>query len=146
MDDNKNNPFDFDVSNAKQQIVKPKSTLKLPGRFEIDAYGNMGFRFAEMSHQGSLLILPSGISVWEIAEGDTLSVNLFDKIMQEADQIDILVLGMGEKMYMPPKEIRQLCKAANIVIEFMSTSNAVRTYNVLLDEERRVAAAFIAIN
>ena len=32
-----------------------------PGRAPIDAYGNGGFRFAGMSHRGSILCLPSGI-------------------------------------------------------------------------------------
>ena len=33
----------------------------VPGRAPIDAYGNGGFRFADMSHRGSILALPSGI-------------------------------------------------------------------------------------
>ncbi|PCI88357.1 MAG: hypothetical protein COB24_02330 [Hyphomicrobiales bacterium] len=119
--------------------------LQLPGQYAIDSYGNMGFRFADMSHKGSLLILPSAMSDWPVKDGDELIETQFEKIIQQADSIDILVLGMGDKMYIPPKPIRQMCKQAGIVIEFMSTSNAVRTYNVLLDEQRRIAAALIAI-
>ena len=32
-----------------------------PGRAPIEAYGDGGFRFADMSHRGSLLCVPSGI-------------------------------------------------------------------------------------
>ncbi len=39
-----------------------------PGRAPIDAYGNGGFRFADMSHRGSILCLPSGIYGWEPAD------------------------------------------------------------------------------
>lgn len=120
--------------------------LHLPGQYAIDSYGNMGFRFADMSHAGSLLILPNGISKWPVQEGDPLTEALFNKIIQQSDSIDILILGTGKKMSFPPKPISQICKQAGIVIEFMSTSNAVRTYNVLLAEQRRIAAAFVAIN
>lgn len=120
--------------------------LHLPGQHEIDFYGNMGFRFADMSHKGSLLLLPSGTSQWPVADGEPLIESLFNKILEESDSIDILILGMGDKMYLPPKNIRALCKQAGIGIEFMSTSNAVRTYNVLLAEQRRIAAALIAID
>ena len=119
--------------------------LHLPGQYAIDSYGNMGFRFADMSHKGSLLILPSDMSNWQVKDGDELLEPLFEKIIQQSDAIDILVLGMGKNMYLPPKPLREMCKQAGIVIEFMSTSNAVRTYNVLLDEQRRIAAALIAI-
>lgn len=119
--------------------------LHLPGQYAIDSYGNMGFRFADMSHKGSLLILPDAMSNWPVKDGDELVENQFNKIIQQADSIDILILGMGDKMHFPPKPIRQICQQAGIVIEFMSTSNAVRTYNVLLDEKRRIAAALIAI-
>lgn len=119
--------------------------LHLPGQHEIDFYGNMGFRFADMSHKGSLLILPTGTSDWHVADGELLSLEHFTKILDQADKIDILLLGLGAKMYMPAKDIRQACKQAGIVIDFMSTSNAARTYNVLLAEKRRIAAALIAI-
>jgi uncharacterized protein len=48
-----------------------------PGRAPIDSYGNGGFRFAEMSHRGSLLMLPSGIYGWEMVEGDPLTAEKF---------------------------------------------------------------------
>ncbi|MGL1920326.1 MAG: MTH938/NDUFAF3 family protein [Hyphomicrobiales bacterium] len=120
--------------------------LHLPGQHAIDTYGNMGFRFADMSHKGSLLILPTGTSDWQVNDGEGLNLEQFSQIIEQNEKIDILILGMGEKMYLPPKEIRQACQASGIVIEFMSTSNAVRTYNVLLSEQRLIAAALIAID
>ncbi|MCJ8322510.1 MAG: hypothetical protein HRU29_00360 [Rhizobiales bacterium] len=126
-------------------MSSPDENLHLPGQHEIDFYGNMGFRFADMSHKGSLLILPSGTSDWHVADGELLGLEHFSKILAEAEDIDILLLGLGAKMYRPVKEIREACQQAGIVIEFMSTSNATRTYNVLLAEKRRIAAALIAI-
>lgn len=126
-------------------MSETNENLHLPGQHEIDFYGNMGFRFADMSHKGSLLILPDGTSDWGINDGEPLTAQHFTKIIEQAELIDILILGLGAKMYLPPKEVREMCKQAGIVIEFMSSSNAVRTYNVLLDEKRRIAAALIAI-
>ncbi len=120
-------------------------SLYLKGQYQLDSYGNMGFRFADMSHQGSLLILPQGMYNWQVADGETLEPQHFKTIIAEANNIDMLILGLGKKMYMPPKPIRELCKKNNITIDFMSTSNAARTYNVLLSENRRIAAALIAI-
>ncbi len=139
------NEFNFNADGHADTVQNAVKNINLPGQYPIDSYGNMGFRFAEMSHQGSLLILPSGTSVWSAIDDQRLKLAQFDKILAEANHIDILILGLGEKMYMPPKEIRNACSKANIVIEFMSTSNAARTYNVLLAEDRRIAAALIAI-
>lgn len=58
-----------------------------PGRAPIDAYGNGGFRFAEMSHRGSLLCLPSGIHGWDVEEGQVLTVDHFKMVIEQADQI-----------------------------------------------------------
>ena len=55
-----------------------------PGRAAIEAYGNGGFRFADMSHRGSLLCLPSGIHGWQPADATALSVADFDKVLAEA--------------------------------------------------------------
>ena len=56
-----------------------------PGRALLDAYGNGGFRFAEMSHRGSLLLLPSGIYAWPPMDFAQLSVGDFDKVFAEAE-------------------------------------------------------------
>lgn len=137
-------PFDFNDVSKLQDDLKP-ADLYLPGMHPIDAFGNHGFRFAEMSHQGSLLVLPSGVSSWHIANDDKLILADMVDILAQAELVDILVLGTGDKMYRPSAEILAAFKAVNIVIEFMSTSKAARTFNVLLAEDRRVAAALVAI-
>lgn len=117
-----------------------------PGRAPIEAYGNGGFRFADMSHRGSLLCLPSGIYGW--APTDPVSISAVDlkTVFDEAQGIEILLVGMGTELRRLPKELRELLRAANISADPMSTGAAVRTYNVLLAEERAVAAALIAVD
>lgn len=118
----------------------------LPGTAPIDAYGNGGFRFAEMSHRGSLLMLPSGIYAWEVASLDALSPDAFERVMAERADIDFLLLGTGEAQRFAPEAVRALFDRAEIGLEVMDTGAACRTYNILLSEERAVAAALIAVD
>lgn len=117
-----------------------------PGRAPLDAYGNGGFRFAGMSHRGSLLCLPSGIYGWEPTDPSGLAAGDFDKLLAEADGIEILIVGMGLELRRIPEPLREAFRAARISADPMSTGAAVRTYNVLLAEERAVAAALIAVD
>ncbi len=116
-----------------------------PGRAPIDAYGNGGFRFADMSHRGSLLCLPSGIHGWAPVAYSDLALEHFEKVLAEAQDIEVLLLGMGDGMRVVPKELRAVFKEAGISVDPMSTGAAVRTYNILLSESRAVAAALIAV-
>lgn len=117
-----------------------------PGRAPIDAYGNGGFRFADMSHRGSILCLPSGIHGWEQEEGDALSPEAFERAIAEASGIEVLLVGTGRTLRPLPRETRETLKAAGISADPMSTGAAVRTFNILLAEERAVAAALIAVD
>ncbi|MBP2564955.1 Mth938-like domain-containing protein [Agrobacterium tumefaciens] len=116
-----------------------------PGRAPIDAYGNGGFRFADMSHRGSLLLLPSGIYGWEPVDAKELTVGHFEKVLAEAQDIEVLLIGTGDGMRVLPKELRAAFKEAGISLDPMSTGAAVRTYNIMLSESRAVAAALIAV-
>lgn len=116
-----------------------------PGRAQIDAYGNGGFRFAEMSHRGSLLCLPSGIHGWQARDGDELTVALFEKVLAEAGDIEVLLVGTGMQIRRLPADLKERFRAAGFTSDPMSTGAAVRTYNVMLSESRAVAAALIAV-
>jgi uncharacterized protein len=118
----------------------------LPGRYPIDAYGNGGFRFAEMSHRGSILLLPSGIWAWTVNAPAELAVSSFEQILSEADAIELLLLGTGQDVVFVPERIRQLFREARIGLDVMQTGAAARTFNVLLAENRKVAAALIAVD
>ncbi|HEV7436037.1 MAG TPA: Mth938-like domain-containing protein [Pseudorhizobium sp.] len=116
-----------------------------PGRAPIDAYGNGGFRFAEMSHRGSLLCLPSGIHGWTLAEGDALTVEALAMVLEEAESVEVLLVGTGTEIRPLPQAVKAALKARGIASDPMSTGAAVRTYNVMLSESRAVAAALIAV-
>ena len=116
-----------------------------PGRAPIEAYGNGGFRFADMSHRGSILCLPSGIHGWKPMDPARLVPDDFEAVVAEAGEIEILLVGTGVDLKPLPAEIRAVLRANGISADPMSTGAAVRTYNVLLAEDRAVAAAFIAV-
>jgi uncharacterized protein len=119
---------------------------RFPGRAPIDAYGNGGFRFADMSHRGSILALPSGIEAWAVAGAADLTPESFSRLIEEATDIEILLIGTGDQMLPLPKGSRAALEGAGLFPEFMSTGAAVRTFNVLLSEERAVAAALVAVD
>lgn len=121
-----------------------------PQQAPIDAYGNGGFRFADMSHRGSILCLPSGIYAWEkvhhLVDGrHDLSLAMFDAILAEADGIEVLLVGTGAAQIFLAPEVRDGLAARGLVAEAMATGAAARTYNVLLAEQRAIAAALIAV-
>ena len=117
----------------------------LPGRYPIDAYGNGGFRFADMSHRGSLLALPSGFHAWPVGSMAELTEGALDPIFAEGDALELLLLGTGLDIAALPGAFRERFRSARIGLDVMQTGAAARTYNVLLAENRKVGAALIAV-
>lgn len=118
---------------------------RFPRQVGIDAYGNGGFRFAEMSHRGSLLCLPTGMVGWEVTAPAELTLESLQPVLDLADQLDVLLIGLGMDIALIDPAIRQAFRDHRVIIEAVGTGGAVRTYNVLLAEERAVAGAFIAV-
>ena len=117
---------------------------RFPGQAPIEAYGNGGFRFAGMSHRGSILCLPSGIHAWEPAE--PLDLASLAPALEESATLKLLIVGTGTRQQFPAPDIRRAFVAAGVTIEAMDTGAACRTYNVLLTEARAVGAALVAID
>ena len=118
-----------------------------PGRAPIDAYGNGGFRFADMSHRGSMLCLPSGISrLGTEGPGRADGVEISSACSPQAMRSRYCWLARGKDLRPLPKALRAALREAQISADPMSTGAAVRTFNVLLAEDRAVAAALIAVD
>lgn len=115
-----------------------------PGRAPIEAYGNGGFRFAGMSHRGSIMCLPSGIWAWDARSPGDLTETAFDRLFRETEPIDILLVGTGRDLVPLGERLRGRLRDRRIQADPMATGAAVRTYNVLLAENRRVAAVLLA--
>jgi uncharacterized protein len=117
----------------------------LPGRYPIDAAGNGGFRFADMSHRGSLLVLASGIRAWPVTSIADVTPNILGPVFEEAASIDLLLIGTGLQPAFIDDAIRWRIREHSITMDAMTTMAAAKTYNILLGEGRRVAAALIAV-
>jgi uncharacterized protein len=119
--------------------------LHLPRSAQIEAYGNNGFRFDEMSHRGSLLCLPDAIWAWDVTDPKAIDTTSLTRIFENSRQIDTLLIGSGMNVWIAPAPLRDELRKANIVLDVMQTGPAVRIYNVMISERRRVAAALIAV-
>ncbi|MEM1045733.1 MAG: MTH938/NDUFAF3 family protein [Pseudomonadota bacterium] len=123
-------------------IVRP---AHFPDRAPIDAYGDGGFKFANMAHRGGLLCLPSGIHGWSADRLEACDVAAFQPVFDEADAIEIFLFGTGRDLVPIAKDLRARFRDHAIMADPMSTGAAVRTYNVLLAEGRAVGAAFLPV-
>ena len=116
-----------------------------PARAPVDAYGNGGFRFADMSHRGSILIGMAGIWIWPVERFEQVSVEAFQPLLSVAQAPELLLLGTGTTIRMAQPEWREVLRKHGIRLEVMDTGAAARTFNVLLAEQRNVGAALIAV-
>lgn len=131
--------------NKRMPEQQPLHDGFVPGRHAIDAYGKGGFRFADMSHKGSILALPSGVHAWSAASPADLSLDAFAPALAEKDAIELLLVGTG--VYLAPllEDVMWGLRERGLRVEVMQTGAAARTYTILLGENRRVAAALLAV-
>ena len=119
-----------------------------PGSHAIAAHGAGAFAFASMSHHGSILATPKGvrgIDAPTVAHLDERTLApLFGELREAPGSIEFLVIGSGALMAPVPKPLRAALRGAGLRFEAMATGPALRIYNVMRSEDRRVAAVLIA--
>ena len=118
----------------------------LPRQALIDSHGGGGFRFAGMSHRGSLLCLPDGVWAWPVTKPDEINGEVLSSVFAGANDLDFFILGAGAMPWIMPKALGERFRAKHISADVMMTGPAVRTYNVMLMESRRVGAGLIAVD
>ena len=117
----------------------------LPQAAAIDAYGKGGFLFGGMSHRGSILCLPSGIWAWPITAPNEINEDTLARALASRD-MDLFLVGTGTSPWLMPETLRWRFRDARIGVEVTPTGPAVRTYNILFAERRRIGAALIAVD
>lgn len=117
----------------------------LPRPVVIDVYGNGGFRFAGMSHRGSLLCFPDGIWAWPVQSLAQLNEAALEQVFTRAGTLDLFLIGAGHDPWVLPESLRARFHETSLSVDAMTTGAAVRTYNFLLAENRRVGAGLIAV-
>ena len=118
----------------------------LPRPAPIDAYGGGRFRFAGMSHRGSLICLPDGIWAWPVNSPDELNAETLAPVLVAPTRPELFIFGCGLDMWRMPEPLRLILRNAKVKVEVMPTGPAVRTYNILVAENRLVAAGLIAVH
>jgi uncharacterized protein len=115
------------------------------GRQVIEGYGAGRFRISGVVHEGAVLVLRTRTIAWPVASLAALTADSLTPVIEAAD-VSVLLLGCGARMAPVPGAVRERLRAAGIVIEPMDTGGACRTYNVLLAEDRQVAAALLPVD
>lgn len=111
----------------------------------IQSYGDGGFRVSGTRHEGSVLIFPGQTSAWPVVGIDALTLDSLSAVLRADPAIELLLIGTGARMAMIPPALRRQFRDHGVMIDAMDTGAACRTYNVLLAEERRIAAALMAV-
>ncbi|MDX6751780.1 Mth938-like domain-containing protein [Geminicoccaceae bacterium 1502E] len=109
----------------------------------VQAYQAGGFKVSGTVFEGSIIVLPEEVRPWSVQTPGDLAAELFAGLRESG--VDILVVGLGPDFLPFPAELRRTLREWGMVVEAMATPAACRTYNVLLAEDRRVAAALIAM-
>jgi uncharacterized protein len=123
----------------------PSDAPHLPRSAPIEAYGKGGFAFAEMSHRGSLLCLPDAIWAWPVVRPEEIDRASLARVFEAANGIDTLIIGTGTGVWLAPPALRDALRAVGVMLDTMQTGPAITTYNIMIGERRRVAAALIAV-
>ncbi|MSP19928.1 MAG: hypothetical protein EXQ93_00005 [Alphaproteobacteria bacterium] len=120
------------------------TSVVIKGRQLIQSYGGGGFMVSGMRHRGAVLVFPDHTTAWPAANPD-VSLEALAEVVAAATDIDLLLIGTGAAGTLVTPTLRRALKDVGIAVESMTTPAACRTFNVLAAEERRVAAALIAI-
>jgi len=115
------------------------------GRQIVESYGEGGFRVGGTRYAGSVLVFSERTLAWPVGSVAELDRDSLAPVLAAAEEVEILLLGCGTRIEFVAPEVRQLLRAAGMALEPMDTGAACRTYNVLMAEGRRVAAALIAV-
>jgi uncharacterized protein len=111
----------------------------------IHSYGERGFNVSGERHEGSLIVMPECVVDWPVTHVDAITMESLAAVLSAEPRIELLLIGCGTRHTMVAPDLRKALREAGIAVEGMDTGAACRTYNVLLAEERRVAAALISI-
>jgi uncharacterized protein len=112
----------------------------------VHSYGGGGFRISGAGHLvGSQILFPEKAIPWKAKCVKDINLDSLNPIIIESERSNVLIVGCGTEFLPIPDVLREGLRKQGIVLEWMDTGAACRTFNVLLVEERPVAAALIAV-
>ena len=122
------------------------SPVDFEGRNIIQSYGNGKFQISDKKYDHSVLVFPDQIIPWSPIDTSNLIIDDFKKVLTVGPIVELLLLGCGKTTWFLPLPLRDELKEMGLVLEPMDTGAACRTFNVLLGEDRRIAAALMLVD
>ena len=118
-----------------------------PGRQTVEVYRAGGFTVAGVEFRGSVVVFPDATAPWPVHAINDLSLDSFAPVLALPTEArpDVVLVGCGERMQFLDPSLKKALRGQGVVPDMMDTTAACRTYNILLSEERRVAAFLIAL-
>jgi len=117
-----------------------------PGdRQVLQGYGKGGFQISDHHWPGAVLVFRDRVVAWTAADLAGITLESLGPVRTAEPPVEILLIGTGARMALLPAALRADLKALGFAVEMMDTGAACRTYNLLLSEERRVAAALLPV-
>lgn len=104
----------------------------------VDGYGPGFFRVGGIVYQGGLLVTEAEVKPW--GGYDDIA-----PLLALVGQVDVLFIGTGAEIAHIPVDLRTRLEQAGLGVEIMNSPAAARTFNVLLSEGRRIAAAMLPV-
>lgn len=111
------------------------------GHYLVTGYGPSWVEINQARHESSLILTPTLITPWAAISIEALAAEHFSPIVELAPEV--LLLGTGNRQRFPPTALLRPLIEAGIGFEVMDTAAACRTYNILMADGRKVAAALI---
>jgi uncharacterized protein len=111
----------------------------------INAYGDGGFRITGQHWTRPVLVFPAVTVAWGIDSFAGMSFESLQPVFEADPAVELLLVGCGPSIAFLPKDLRAAVRARGVVMEALDTGAACRTYNLLMGESRRVAAALIPV-
>lgn len=113
------------------------------GRQIVQSYSGGKFRVTGTVYDGPVIVFLDRTLVWEAVR--PLDVDSFALLLTAAGELDVVLFGAGAIVAAEDLPLRKALKAAGLSVDIMDTGAACRTYNVLMAEGRRVAAALLPV-
>ena len=104
----------------------------------IQSYADGAFKVSGQRFEHAVIVTPTEVLQWD-AMFETLDGGAFDAL--DAAEIDVVLLGCGKSIRFLTPDLKKAYKKQGFSVDVMDTGAACRTYNVLMAEGRRVAAA-----
>jgi len=127
-------------------LIMEIATIAPAGRQIIESYGGGGFQVSGERFSGSIIVGATETRSWAVSDFGAVSLESLTLIFDLDPVPDLLLIGCGPDMALPDPALRAALKARGVALETMASGAACRTYNVLIGEERQVAAALIAVD